>query len=214
MNSNKTSSSRAACVSSAVSALALLFFGVSCEGVQVGRNQPLGASSGGSYPGSNIVREQAASYGSTLSPKAEQELDSYLAKAMEMKKEVETHAAALKRDFPTKPEVSAKGMQKYQVATNALQQLKASVQSDFQVHQGITSAATEQAAKDFESAGNDLRFYYAEVTQQGRFGTAFLVVLDIINELKNIWASYGEAQRQAYLTAVERRLSPKDWAQL
>lgn len=196
--------------SKALAAIALLV--TSCTpGLQAPRG-PLGSSSGGFV--SDLTHQEAARYGSVLSQKDQQELDSYLAKAIEMKTDVESKAVALKTKYSSDPSVSFTAQTKYQAATRAMERLKASVQSDFVSNDGRTSQATERASKEFETAGNEFANYYASVNNEGRFGTVLLVVLDTINELWSLWTSYGEAQRQAYLAAVEKRLAPIPWAQL
>ena len=184
---------------------------VGCVGIQVPTNQPpLGSNS----QVSSITHNIAADMGRNLNQKDQAELDTYLAKAMEMKKEVETNATALKRHSLTDQTVALQAQQKYDSAIVCLNRLNQSVQTDFRVYQGKTSLATEEASKAFEAAGNEVRFYYAQVSGEGRFGTSLLVVLDAINELYSIWASYSQAQKEAYVQAVDQRLSPTPWASL
>jgi hypothetical protein len=163
---------------------------------------------------SGALHHVARYYGSRLDPQQERQLDEYLGSVTQMKADVEFTTRQLKQIYSDDPIRLQEVKNSYDRSASSLWLLGAWVKDDFQKNLPQPSESTRAALQGFETAGNEIRSLYAQATQQGRFGTALLVILNAAGELMLLWQSYGEAQRQAYMAAIDQRLNPADWTLL
>lgn len=163
---------------------------------------------------SGTLHQMARYYGSRLDPQQERQVDEYLGSVTQMKADVEFTTRQLKQMYVSDPIRLQEVQNSYDRSTESLRLLGAWVKNDFQQNLPQPSESTRAALRGFEDSGNEIRSLYAQATQQGRFGTALLVILNAAGELMSLWDSYGEAQRQAYMAAIDQRLSPADWTLL
>lgn len=172
----------------------------SCPGTDTSKMDPL-------------VTSASTTTGTLVGAAEARKLDRFLAEPMRMKREVEEVAGKLKREHANDSAVITKSRSLYLTSTSSLDRLRESIKRDLTVGEG-TSEATRTALKDYERTGNDLRFYYSEVSGGNRFGASIMIGLGLVTQLVNAYSGYTEAKNSAIEAGLDARLSPAEWESL
>lgn len=185
---------------------------VSCTGAgSLIPGSPLGnALASGTTDGQQL--SQAA--GQQLGAREAQELDSYLASAMRMKREIEVTGRSIKQSHSSDPVVQRMAQYKYSLATAELEHLRQSVRGDFSSKAAGPSANTLQAADSFQQRGNEFLAYQGEINGGERFGGTVIVALQLLGEIYRAWSGFEMQRQQAVLNGVDQRLSSVPWGSL
>jgi hypothetical protein len=142
-------------------------------------------------------------------------LDDYLKEPMRMKRAVEDVARRFKANYANDSAVMSEATNRYQTSAQSLRELRDSIKRDLVQNTG-TSEATRTALDDYERTGNDFRFYYDEVADTGRYGSAIGIGASLITELIRLYSNPNQAQANPseITSGVDARLTPAAWESL
>ncbi|WP_411846005.1 hypothetical protein AAFN60_20975 [Roseibacillus persicicus] len=128
--------------------------------------------------------------------------------------DMEAVALKFKTNYANQPQILTEAQRKYDTAKISLEQARQSLIEDVKTGAKGASPLTTQRFETFENDGNALRAYYSEVSNEGRFGSAILVGLGLIDKMLSSWQTYEGAKVQYVESAIEQQLAVKSWSQL
>ena len=123
-------------------------------------------------------------------------------------------ALKFKTNYANDPTILSAAEKKYSTARISLNAARESLKNDISNGNKSASDMTSKHFEQFQTDGNAFRAYYGEVSNEGRFSSALLVGLGLIDKLLNTWNSYDGAKTDAVNSAIDQKLQSKPWSSL
>lgn len=164
----------------------------------------------GSAAGPAIAKPIGNAHGAAIY----QQLEPQLREPAALADDMEAVALKFKTNYSNQPLILGEAQRKYNTAKISLEQARESLVDDVKAGVKGASGRTTQRFETFENDGNALRAYYSEVSNEGRFGSAILVGLGLIDKMLNSWNTYEGAKVEYVESAINQQLAVKAWSQL
>ena len=153
----------------------------------------------------SLVGSVPAVAGIILTQMERNKIDKELTSVYTMKSELESTAYLFQTKLADKPEILKQAQAKYKVAQNDLNVIRASLIR--RAEEGSRYTLSSTVENDFQNSGNAFINYYKTASNEGKFGSALLVGIGLIQN----WNQMLVEKKAAVISHLNEQVVMDDW---